>query len=59
MMKMLKTLAQWALRALCALLIIVLADQALGVQSVANRIGIALALIVVSLIGIFADKVIK
>lgn len=58
-MKNLKILARGALRALCALLIIVLADKGLGVQSVANRIGIALALVVVSLIGIFADKVIK
>ena len=54
-----KKIARGALRALCALLIIVLADQGLGVQSVANRLGVAMAFVVVSLVGIFADKVIK
>lgn len=58
-MKNLKTLAQWALRALCALLLIVIADQALGADNVAIRLLLAVCLIVVALVGIFADKIIK
>ena len=52
-------IARGVLRALCALILIVLVDKGYDVQSVANRLGIALAFVVVALVGIYADKVIK
>lgn len=58
-MKTLNKIARGALRALCALLLIIIIDKAPEVQSVANRLGIALAFVVVALVGIYADKVIK
>lgn len=52
-------IARGALRALCALLLIIIIDKGVDVQSVANRLGIALVFVVVALVGIFADKIVK